>query len=296
MESRTASQYSNSHLTALDRTAIVDQQNSTNEESFETRKIKEVEALTNAANRQKPTLPDFNMYFTDGTVEINNRWLNCLNRFTSNFKKMPPSSNQKEKASENNSSKDCMALLHRLTFSNFSETRLSAQEPYEKWSKLTKDYFPDFKWQVLYQCPQQSNFLHYLSNSMTKAVSKEFRYTYRGHTQYDKEQYHNDIAIQNTGFHFKLHSSEIWASTTMLNYWLKLTERASRYPRDHKLFYSASKMYTDGYLKYWPEDVDLKKFKLLKFPFTTYLRSYTGAKQPKPNVLDGKNYSEGDKF
>ena len=152
MESRTASQYSNSQSTALDRTTIVDQQNPTNEESFETRKIREVEALANAANRQKPTLPDFNMYFTDGTVETNNRWLNCLNRFTSNFQKMPPSSNQKEKASENNSSKDCMALLHRLTFSNFSETRFKAQVPYEQWSKLTKDYFPDFKWQVLYQC------------------------------------------------------------------------------------------------------------------------------------------------
>jgi hypothetical protein len=295
MDSRTSSQtpshYGTSQSTILDRTTITDQTSASNDESFETRKKLELGALTNAANMQKPTLPDFNMHFTDGSIETNNRWLNCLNRFTSNFKKMPLSSNQKEKAGENNSSKDCLALLHRLTFSKFSETRFSAQEPYEKWTKLVKDYFPDFKWQVLYQCPQQSNFLHYLSNSMTKAVSKEFKYSYRGHTQYEKEQYHHDIAIQNTGFHFRLHSTEIWASTTMLNYWLKLTERASRYPRDHKLFYSASKMYTDGYLQYWPTDGDLKKFKLLKFPFTTYMRSYTGAKQPENNVLDGKNYT-----
>ena len=276
--------------TNLDRTTLGDDTVEGN--SLEKRILKEKNLLLNAANKQQPTLPDFNTHFTDSNIEVNQKWLNCLNRFTTNFTQVPKNSDKKV---ENAAAKDCLSLLHRLTFSKFSETRVSAHEPYKKWVKFFKQYFPDFKYQILYQCPQQANFLSY-TGKMPKLKDKKYGFGYRAHKTAKQAQYHYDIANQ-IGVHFECLHQDIWDSTTMINYWLKLTERASRYPREDKLFFACAKMYTEGYLKYWPEQtVKENKYELLKYPFGSYLKTYSPEKMKNiPNVLDSNNYSEGEK-
>ena len=63
-------------MSNLDRSTIAEAQKE---------KLSEIAVLKNAANKQKPTLPDYNKYFQDKSLEANNMWLNCLNRFTNNF-------------------------------------------------------------------------------------------------------------------------------------------------------------------------------------------------------------------
>lgn len=141
---------------------------------------------------------------------------------------------------------------------------------------------------MCYKNPQQE-FITSILNSMKRtSIGKSLKgndIVHRYHSTAINEQIHFDISTQAFNLHWSLYGDKIIASKTMLNFWLKVLERASKFPPWHRLFYAATEMFTHPksglcFQESLKDDSNKAILKLLTVPFSHFTKYFTPIKLP----------------
>ena len=248
--------------------------------------------------------------------ELSKKWLNLLIKFTSNFTNI---------LNNKLHNQEILKILFLLNFSKFEDIRDHSSEYFYKFWKIFENHLLKSEFDIdssvesnissqirneqkinllkpilqeeLYKMPKAMVlFNNLLDNDMTKTEVSSLpkRPLYKKHNKKTNEEIHCSLTTKIGPIHFELYGAIIFSSKTLVNYWLRIIERASKYPKDKKLLQTVASFYlhkSGGItvcLKKWIEN-DLNHehiLKILKVPFSTFKKYY-----PAPLKFSQNRYS-----